>query len=60
MVVDDEGFQELSELHTEMLERTLEIQARSAERLASAGKNGISTISSSLLFELPERKRPVE
>ena len=32
MLVDEEGFQELSELHTEIYERTLEIQARSAER----------------------------
>ena len=36
MVVDEDGFQELSELHTEMLERTLEIQARSAERMAES------------------------
>ncbi len=60
MVVDEDGFQELSELHTEMLERTLEIQARSAERLTTAGQHGISTISSSLLFEVPERKPPAK
>jgi DNA-binding transcriptional ArsR family regulator len=60
MVVDEDGFQEMSELHTELVERTLEVQARSAERLAQSGETGISTISASLLFEVPERKRPVE
>jgi DNA-binding transcriptional ArsR family regulator len=60
MVLDKDGFQEMSELHTELVERTLEVQAQSAERLANSGEEGISTISASLLFEVPERKRPVE
>lgn len=60
MVVDEEGFQEMSEVHTELLERTLEIQARSAERMTQSGEDGISTISTTLLFEVPEKKRPVE
>lgn len=60
MVVDEEGFQEMSEIHTELLERTLEVQARSAERMTQSGEDGISTISTTLLFEVPERKRPVE
>jgi DNA-binding transcriptional ArsR family regulator len=59
MLVDEDGFQELSELHTEVLERTMEIQARSAERMTGSDEDGIPTVSSSLFFEVPERKRPV-
>jgi DNA-binding transcriptional ArsR family regulator len=57
MVVDEDGFQELSELHTEVLERTMEIQAKSAGRLAGSGEEGISTVSASMFFETPERRR---
>jgi hypothetical protein len=57
MLVDEDGFQELSELHTEVFERTMEIQARSAERLTTSDEDGISTVSSSMFFETPERRR---
>lgn len=57
MVVDEDGFQELSELHTELYERTLEIQARSAERLAGSAEHGISTVSTSMFFETPQKQR---
>jgi DNA-binding transcriptional ArsR family regulator len=60
ILVDEEGFQELSELHTEVLERTMEIQARSAERMTGSDEDGIPTVSSSMFFEVPKRKRPVE
>jgi hypothetical protein len=60
ILVDEDGFQELSELHTEVLERTMEIQARSAERMTGTDEDGIPTVSSSMFFEVPERKRPVE
>jgi DNA-binding transcriptional ArsR family regulator len=60
MVVDEDGFQEMSDLHTELMDRTLEVQARSAERMAGSGEDGISTVSSSMFFEVPARKRPVE
>jgi DNA-binding transcriptional ArsR family regulator len=60
MLVDEDGFQELSELHTEVLERTMEIQARSAERMTKSGEEGISTSASSMFFEVPRKKRPVE
>jgi DNA-binding transcriptional ArsR family regulator len=60
MLVDEDGFQELSDLHTEVLERTMEIQARSAERMTGSDEEGIPTISSSMFFEVPERRRPVE
>ncbi|HEX3736298.1 MAG TPA: winged helix-turn-helix domain-containing protein [Solirubrobacterales bacterium] len=57
MLVDEEGFQELSDLHTEVLERTMEIQAQSAERRTKSGEEGIPTVSSSMFFEIPERRR---
>ncbi len=62
MVVDQEGFDELSALHTEMCERTLEIQAKSAERMTSGGgdEEGISTVSTHMFFETPERRRENE
>jgi DNA-binding transcriptional ArsR family regulator len=61
LVVDEDGFQELSELHDEMYERTLEIQARSAERLVDEDESApIHTVSATMFFELPEKKRPVE
>jgi DNA-binding transcriptional ArsR family regulator len=60
MLVDEEGFQEMCELHTELLERTMEVQARSAERMTGSAEEGIATVSASTFFEVPERKRPVE
>lgn len=60
ILVDEEGFQELSDLHTEVLERTMEIEARSNERRSTSEEDGIPTVSSSMFFEVPERKRPVE
>src|ERR1700709_1353440 len=36
ILVDEDGFQELSDLHTEVLERTMEIEARSNERRATS------------------------
>lgn len=57
VLVDAEGFQELSDLHTEVLDRTLEIQAKSVERLTGSDEEGISTVSASMFFETPERRR---
>lgn len=58
MVVDEDGFQELAELHDEMYERTMEIHARSAARLASgADSESINTVSATMFFETPERRR---
>jgi DNA-binding transcriptional ArsR family regulator len=57
MVVDEEGFQELSALHDEMYERTLDIQARSADRRTGATDGGINAISATMFFETPERHR---
>jgi Helix-turn-helix domain len=57
MVVDEEGFQELADLHDEMYERTLDIQARSAERLTGTDAGAIPTMSATTFFEVPERDR---
>jgi DNA-binding transcriptional ArsR family regulator len=58
MVVDEEGFEELSALHAEIYERTLDIQARSDERRTGTDDEGISTMSTTMFFETPGRQRP--
>ena len=61
MVVDEEGFQELADLHDEMYERTLQIQALSAERLVGEpDTSSIDVVSATMFFETPERRRPEE
>ena len=55
MLVDEEGFDELAELHLEMYQRTLDIQAQSAERMTTSKEEGIPTISTTMFFETPER-----
>ena len=58
MVVDEQGFGELADLHVEMYERALDIQAESDERRSGSDDHGISTMNASMLFETPERRRP--
>lgn len=60
MLVDEDGFKELADLHVEMYERTLDIQARSDERRAGTEDEGISTVSTSMFFETPKRRRNVD
>jgi DNA-binding transcriptional ArsR family regulator len=55
MLVDEQGFAELGDLHMEAWERTLEIQAKSAERMAQSQEEGIATVSTTMFFETPER-----
>jgi DNA-binding transcriptional ArsR family regulator len=57
LLVDEEGFDELAALHAEMYERTMDIQARSTERRTGSDAEGISTVSTSMFFETPERRR---
>ena len=57
MVVDEEGFEELSALHAELYERTLDIQARSDERRVGTDDDGIPTMSTNMFFEMPPRKK---
>ena len=58
MVVDEEGFEELAALHAELYERTLDIQARSDERRTGTEDEGISTMSTTMFFEMPPRQQP--
>lgn len=57
MVLDEEGFEELATVHADAYERTLDIQARSAERRAGSEDPGISTMSTSMFFEMPAPRR---
>lgn len=57
MTVDEDGFQELADLHVEMYERTLDIQARSDERRTGSEDSGIPTVSTTMFFETPEPRR---
>jgi DNA-binding transcriptional ArsR family regulator len=57
MLVDEEGFRELADLHVEMYERTLEVQAKSTERRTKSDEDGIPAISTTMLFETPEADR---
>jgi DNA-binding transcriptional ArsR family regulator len=55
-VVDPTGWDELNKLHEEMLDRTLEIQAASAERMSSApGGESIPVMSIAMFFERAPR-----
>ncbi|HEX3362354.1 MAG TPA: winged helix-turn-helix domain-containing protein [Solirubrobacterales bacterium] len=56
VLLDEEGFAELSDLHMEVWERTLEIQAKSAGRMTLSQEEGIPTVSTSMFFETPERR----
>jgi DNA-binding transcriptional ArsR family regulator len=58
LVVDEQGFEELSALHAEIYERTLDIQARSDERRTGTDDDGIRTMSTNMFFETPDRRRP--
>lgn len=56
MLVDEEGFQELADIHTEMYDKVLEVQAKSAGRMTGSQEEGIPTVSSSMFFETPQRR----
>jgi len=57
MVVDEQGWRELSDLHTQTLSAAMEIGARSAERLAKSGEPGIEARNVLALFEIPRLTR---
>ena len=57
--VDEEGWRELSELHTEMFQRTIEIEAASAKRMSGEPEAvGIVARVISMFFEMPARDQP--
>jgi hypothetical protein len=57
MVIDEDGFQELADLHVEMYERALDIQARSDERRIGSDDSGIPIVTTTMFFETPEPRR---
>jgi DNA-binding transcriptional ArsR family regulator len=55
-VVDEQGWSEFNQLHEEMLDRTMEIKATSAGRMAkSPGTAGIPVMQIAMFFEQPQR-----
>lgn len=55
--VDEAGWQDLRDLYEGTLERVLEIQAMSAERLGTTDDAGIPVIAFNTFFEMPERPK---
>lgn len=53
VVVDEEGWWDLSSLFAETLERVLDIQAESSGRLAESGEEGIPAVTALMNFEAP-------
>ncbi len=60
MVVDKKGWSEVSDLIDQTLDRVLEIQAESAERLASSGEDGMLSKVMMLHFKSPNPKAEPE
>jgi len=56
MNLDDEGFQELADLHSEMYERKLEVQAKAAERISTEGAEEIPVVDTSMFYETPPKR----
>jgi DNA-binding transcriptional ArsR family regulator len=52
-LVDRRGWEELSELHTRAMYRSIEIHDESAERMARSGEPGIPAAMHTLVFEMP-------
>jgi hypothetical protein len=58
MLVDEEGWRELVEIHATALKATLEVQAASAERMSKVDDDeGIPTIAALTFFEMPPKRR---
>ena len=59
LVVDEEGWGELTALMAESLDTIFEIQARSSERLSrEGGEGGFPAVASMSCFEMPEGGEP--
>jgi DNA-binding transcriptional ArsR family regulator len=55
--VDEEGWRELSDLHAEMLQRAMDVEAASAERMSGDPESaGIPARVISMFFEMPPRE----
>ncbi len=55
--VDEEGWQAIRDLYADTLERVLEIQVESTERLGASGEAGTPVVAFNTFFEMPERPR---
>lgn len=56
ILVDEEGWAELGAIYAEALQKTLDVQAASAERMAAdSGAPGIPASVITMFFEMPER-----
>jgi predicted transcriptional regulator len=55
-MVDEQGWRELSQVHSDALESIVIVQAASAERLAESGENGTPVLSAMICCELPRRR----
>jgi DNA-binding transcriptional ArsR family regulator len=53
MVVDEQGWQDLQQEASALLQRVFEIQSASAERLAKAGERGIHVSVATMAYETP-------
>ena len=53
MIVDEQGWGDINEALAALLERVLEIQAASGERLTAAGEPGIQVSVASMAYETP-------
>jgi DNA-binding transcriptional ArsR family regulator len=53
VIVDERGWEDLTTLFAEALERVLDIQAESAGRLAESGQEGIPAVTALMNFEAP-------
>jgi DNA-binding transcriptional ArsR family regulator len=59
VVVDEEGWGELREIYAEALQRTLDVQAASAERMAGdPGSTRIPARVVTMVFEMPSAEQP--
>jgi hypothetical protein len=52
--VDERGWSELSQIHLDVLDSVLRIQAASAERLAETGEIGVPALAALFCCELPQ------
>lgn len=53
LLVDERGWEELVEINATALKATLEVQAKSAERMAHDGNEGVHVSASTFCFEMP-------
>jgi DNA-binding transcriptional regulator GbsR (MarR family) len=52
--VDEEGWRELAEIHSDLAQKVLAVRERVADRVAAGGSATIRSRSVSLLFEMPQ------